>query len=620
MDGSPRPSVAGSGGQMNLRRQAGRRAGGGPLERVAQIKKRYPQDWDGSKPGLIYNFSARVKQLYNVRDDTDPRVRRYPFPDVLATVQPSRMDGMLPWLYREVRQASADREAAERARADQREWSRLRGLAEERFAALDPHKLKLLAQWYVAARPDLLAFTAPKAIEAAQEWQGKQADKALQQALRRAYASFKPVLKGRGGWWGVRPQHGGPPAHVLTVAKVLGFDFAHESWLRNTDEDYLIGVLFDRAGQPQVMVLYTPNRAVYEVRAAGHKQVDSDSPYAAAVVSFLRKTISRRPSAAWGEGALALKSIPMRDMLGLDESILQMWSDRGVWIDRTDPRWRREQSYGGGYWQSSSMGEAATAVRLLLEGPNDDGEIDWPETQAETSWEVERAWPKDQGGEDRPTVMDWIKPYPLAAGEAPTFVRAEMVYKGWDSVDYDMRRDVWKHLRDMNKSEVKALGKALKHAAKKQGHRTVLEAGAAEWAEEEITEAVWYFMEGYPETVRTKYWQVVSYEWEDDLYVIGSIDAGRVTRNAQTPQDVIDRVKEVLDQMKAHLEWWLGSRHHQYCQYDCEYSSAMNHALRYLILKHVTGDQAAAAAYFERHKAVPEKTLGRSNRRRRRRR
>ena len=251
-----------------------------------------------------------------------------------------------------------------------------------------------------------------------EEWEVAQEVKRTRRVLRTSMRAFsKVVLAGRWGTWRARHPASTPLAPVMAIGRLLDHPIKDEWAALHYADSGTMAVLFDRDAWPKALVIFSGDLrrrkaafGVREIRSAQSVLVGANSPYASAVRALLRRMLGP-PGPRWGEaGAYLLRPTSLPSMLALwhmSEGRVEALSEEGQQI-RT-PR----DSYG--YWQPTPAAKAAHAILVLLSGP-DDELVSWPSrienSGAETSWEVRSTWPQELGEND-PTVLNWLKPYPL---------------------------------------------------------------------------------------------------------------------------------------------------------------------------------------------------------------
>ncbi len=446
-----------------------------------------------------------------------------------------------------------------------------------------------------------------------EEWEIAQEVKEAKRRLKIIMRAFsKVILTGRWGTWRVRHPHSTPLAPIMAIGRLLRDDL-QEEWAARTAGGSTLAVLFDADGWPKGVVLFDGDlrqrKALYgvgEIRASGMESVDALDPFASAARALLRKLIGP-PGPRWSySGANLLRPTSVKSMLALwliDDDRVRILSNEGYSVK--DAR----GVYAG--WASPPSAQAARAIRLLMEGPEE--HEDAPELGRSAEWDVSQQWPHQLPDAQEVTVMNWLKPYRLRRGDTPTIVRIEA------TAETD-----WLHARHYERlQEVQGtedwdtLVEALKEAG------SPYDQDPDDAAREEVEANVWEFFNyrNMPPTERTRHYQVASWEMDDTLHVVASIDAGRVVRDASSPQAVIEMLEDILGSMRSHLEWTIGDRN-GYSDQDYEYGRALERALEWATLKHVIKDQAAADKYVKdfnaKHPFLPKRPTGRSNRRTRR--
>ena len=346
---------------MIRRVRGGRRAGGGPAEAIAQIKKRWPEAW--ANLDIRGAFMMRALPLYGMGATSAPVHRDAAeivaawtdiwLPRLLAA-RSSRQDVMLPWLFREVfgwiksrrrqQHGPQDVDQAVELAATHRRAGRAVGLRHE--------SLTTIRDWAVQARPNLWDYDAGQALAAAKAWHDKLEVTKSQRAMKKARAAFtQEILKGPWGTWRGIPRSvvGDKPSLLMIPGKALGLCTQHEYHAREYGQYAWTVILWDAKGWPRASVTFEAERrpgygyvagnTVSEAKGFGNKTITHPDPLAPAVVALLRKIVGA-PSADWGEGLHALdpKTVKGPERAALAAAAAEELGDPWQYLDQPRSR------------------------------------------------------------------------------------------------------------------------------------------------------------------------------------------------------------------------------------------------------------------------------------------
>lgn len=481
---------------------------------------------------------------------------------------PSRADGLIPWLWREAMRAwGLKKDSTQASTGDE-----VRQRVLQRNASL-----KLIRDWFITTRPDIMRFSAPEALQQAQQWETSMEVKRNKRALSQALTVFPRVyLKGPWGEWRLREPHSSPLEPVQAVGKMLGHCYQWNNYARQYADGGRMFVLFGPDGWPRVTLTLRENGEFRELKGKQNELIKPEHKDAPAAVELLKKLYGKN-TAAWMGDAAVLYPWPINKM-----KLLEMNSD-----------WLEELAEGEGV-----LAGWANAVKLLQEGPGSSRDLDMPHglDPHDLEWDLYNAWPS---GKDYP-VLDWRKHYRIPKDSSPLFTQIRLQLDNINEVEWEVQDYVLGGVKDANKEKWKELKKPL-------GGGEGLREQLYEWA------GVFFDPNSRSPMKRTRYYQVTDI-WNGDggLDIIASIDVRRTLREAKTPVDVTNTLELALSHMKAIKEYWYGDG-----GYSMEQYFAVDRAFDYLYLKHVKKDEAAAAAFranFEARHPKP-KPLGRMNRR-----
>jgi len=547
------------------------------LEYLRQIQKRHPVEF--RNPDILLGFFADVLYLLDRQEDHVFAFPRGPVDvavaerfvghvkEIVARIPASRADGALPWLWREylrTYRAAVTLHPARSAHA----------------VRLNADSLKLIRDWYVSTRPDILRYSWAEAAELANTWEITQEVKRTRRALQQALPAFPRVyLKGPWGEWRLREPESTPLAPVQAIGGMLGHCYSHLHWAQRYGDGGRMFVLISKDGWPQATLTQNARGHMRELKGTQNALIDPNHPAAAASQALLKKLYGR-DLAAWGEDARSLFPWPVDAAM-----LLRLWeADSDALLSLA--------LHGG----AAAEGLAASLVDLL---ENTDEHLKEASRNGKLEWGTESSWPQDK---DR-SEWNWLKPYRLPKGVAPLILQIELT-QSWDEFEMGIRDYVYTSTRESN-SDWDELEDAVEDAG--------------DDLNDEFYEASQMFEESpWPKTVRTRQYQVGIDYMDGDVKFRAEVDLRRVVRDFPQARQLDRLLRDVLYVLERQVSYLLGDDRR-----DSEYASALSiaadHALDYLRLKYLDRDPKGAQKmltdFQARHPYVPQK-LGRSNRRR----